>query len=94
MAGKSQIRQELLGEMTPVVRALVEALLVRQAELERHIEELKGQAAQREAKLGKNSGNSSQPPASEHPHAKPPPKKDQSKRKRGASRGIRSFSAN
>jgi transposase len=91
MTGRSEIPQELFDEMTPAVRAFVEALLVRQAELEWQVAELKTQVAALEAKLGRNSGNSSKPPASEHPHAKPPPKKSKTKRKRGAQQGHPKF---
>jgi len=81
----SDIPPELLDEMTPAVQAFVEVLLLRIAELEKRVEEL-------EAKLAKNSRNSSKPPASEHPPAKPPPqKKPQSKRKRGGQRGHQKF---
>ena len=85
MAQMSEIPPELLDEMTPAVRALVEALLVRQKTLEKRVEEL-------EAKLSKNSRNSSKPPSTEHPHAKPPPeKKPKSKRKQGGQRGHEKF---
>ena len=84
MAGMSKIPQELLEEMTPAVRAFVEALLVRLAEQENRIAEL-------EARLRKDSSNSSKPPSASHPHAKPEPKKDKSKRKQGAQRGHRKF---
>jgi transposase len=91
MTRTSEIPQELFDEMTPAVRAFVEALLVRQAELERQVAELKTQVATLEARLGRNSGNSSRPPATEHPHAKPEPKKCKGKRKRGAQQGHPKF---
>jgi transposase len=85
MTGMSEIPPELLDEMTPAVRAFVEVLLLRIAELEQRVEQL-------EAKLAKNSRNSSKPPSSEHPHAKPlPKKKPKSKRKRGGQRGHQKF---
>lgn len=84
MTGMSQIPQELLDEMTPAVRAFVESLLGRLVEQERRIAEL-------EAQLAKTSRNSSKPPSAEHPHAKPEPKKDKSKRKQGAQDGHRKF---
>jgi transposase len=80
----SEIHRELLDEMTPAVRAFVESLLGRQVEQERRIAEL-------EAQLAKTSRNSSKPPSAEHPHAKPEPKKDKPKRKRGAQAGHRKF---
>ena len=60
--------------MTPVVRAFVESLIDR-------IENL-------EARLGLNPQNSSLPPSSQHPHAKPPrPKRKDRKKKRGGQPG-------
>ena len=85
MARLSDVPPELLDEMTPAVRALVDALLLRLKELESHVADL-------EAKLAKNSRNSSKSPSSEHPHAKPSPqKKPQSKRKPGGQRGHQKF---
>ena len=85
MTGMSAIPPELLKEMTPAVRAFVEVLLLRLAELEKRVEEL-------EAKRAKNPRNSSRPPSSEHPHAKPlPQKKPKSKRKPGGQRGHQKF---
>ena len=85
MAWLSDIPPELLDEMTPAVRAFVDALLLRLKELESDVADL-------EAKLAKNSRNSSKPPSTEHPHAKPPPeKKPKSKRKPGRQRGHQKF---
>ncbi len=85
MAQMSEIPPELLNEMTPAVRAFVETLLNRQKKLEERVEEL-------ETKLAKNSRNSSKPPSTEHPHARPPPqKKPKSKRKPGGQRGHQKF---
>lgn len=78
MARRSQIPPELAEEMTPAVRAFVESLLERIDELEGRLND-----------LPKTPQNSSLPPSSEHPHAKPPPKahKKKSKRKRGGQPG-------
>ena len=85
MARMSDIPPEWLNEMTPAVRAFVDALLLRQKGLETRIADL-------QAKRAKNSRNSSKPPASEHPHAKSAvQKKPQSKRKRGGQRGHQKF---
>ena len=70
------IPPKLDAEMTPAVRAFVQALLTRIAALEARVEEL-----QRQAK-GKTPQNSSLPPSTQHPHAKPPRKKGKSKRHR------------
>lgn len=67
------IPPELEAEMTPAVRAFVEMLLSRIDELE--------------TRLGKTPENSSLPPSSQHPHAKPAPPKSKSKKKRGGQKG-------
>lgn len=64
---------EIEGEMTPAVRAFVHGLLAKLAELE--------------ARLNKTPQNSSLPPSSQHPHAKPPTGKPKSKKKRGGQPG-------
>lgn len=66
------IPKELEAEMTPAVRAFVKSLLKRIEQLEKAI---------------KTPQNSSLPPSSQHPHAKPPRKKTRSKRGRGAQPG-------
>jgi transposase len=67
------IPSELDAEMTPAVRAFVRSLLARIGELE--------------ARLGLNPQNSSLPPSTQHPHAKPPSRKRRSKKKRGGQPG-------
>jgi transposase len=69
--------------MTPAVLAFVEALLARNAALEARVADL-------EAHLrtpGKNPRNSSQPPASVHPHAKPAPERPPSSKPPGGQLG-------
>lgn len=73
MARMSEIPPELADEMTPAVRAFVESLLARIAELE--------------ARLGRTPQNSSLPPSSQHPHARPVSHKPAAKRKRGGQKG-------
>ena len=68
-----EIPPELAEEMTPAVLAFVESLLGRIAELE--------------ARLGMTPQNSSLPPSSQHPHAKPATKRQKAKRKRGGQQG-------
>ncbi|MCA9113218.1 MAG: hypothetical protein KDA52_24915 [Planctomycetaceae bacterium] len=68
-----EIPPELAEEMTPAVLAFVESLLGRIAELE--------------ARLGMTPQNSSLPPSSQYPHARPVPQKPSGKRKRGGQKG-------
>lgn len=51
------------------------------------IDRLTARVAELEARLGKDSTNSSRPPSSEHPHAKPVRPKPESKRARGGQPG-------
>jgi len=51
------------------------------------IERLTNRVAELEAQLAKNSTNSSKPPSTEHPHAKPTRSKPKTKRSRGAQPG-------
>ena len=67
------ISPELEAEMTPAVRAFVESLLERIRNLE--------------ARVGLNPQNSSLPPSTQHPHARPQPRKRKSKKKRGGQPG-------
>ena len=67
------IPPELEAEMTPAVRAFVELLLERIRNLE--------------ARVGLNPQNSSLPPSTQHPHARPQPRKRKSKKKRGGQPG-------
>lgn len=70
------IPAEIEAEMTPAVRAFVAALI--------------GRIAKLEARLALTPQNSSLPPSSQHPHAKPPrEKKKGRKRKRGGQPGHR-----
>lgn len=75
-----KVAPEVLAALPVEVIALIQW----QAE---QIRLLTARVAELEAKLGKNPGNSSKPPASTHPHDKPPPGKAKSKRCRGAQPG-------
>lgn len=67
------IPDELAAEMTPAVRAFVDALLKRIAEVE--------------ARLNQTPQNSSRPPSTQHPHAKPMQPKKKSQKQRGGQPG-------
>ena len=70
----------LPSEFQEILRAVIEHHQRREAELEARIAELESQV-----KLSPR--NSSLPPSTEHPHAKPAPLKPKSKRKRGGQPG-------
>jgi transposase len=80
MDAPPQVSPETLAALPSAVLALLEW----QAE---QIRRLTARVAELEAQLGKNPKNSSKPPSSTHPHAKPPPAKAKSKRPRGGQPG-------
>lgn len=67
------ITEELIARLPPEAQAIIRQLLAKIQELE--------------ARLNKSPRNSSLPPSSEHPHGKPPRRKDRSKKKRGGQAG-------
>jgi transposase len=84
MMSISQIPPELLSEMTPAVRVFVETRLARMADMQAEIDDLKTQVKRLTPQ------NSSVPPSTQHPHARPVPKpKSKSKKKRGGQEGHR-----
>jgi transposase len=74
---KPPITPEQLAALPPDFQALLRAVI---EYYERRIAEL-------EAKLNKSPQNSSLPPSSQHPHAKPPANKPNSRKKRGGQPG-------
>jgi transposase len=68
-----EITEELIARQPPEAQAIIRFLLARLAELE--------------ARLNKTPQNSSLPPSAQHPHGKPPRKKDKSGKKRGGQQG-------
>jgi len=68
-----EITEELLARQPPEAQAIIRLLLARIAELE--------------ARLNRTPQNSSLPPSAQHPHGKPPGKKDKSGKKRGGQQG-------
>ena len=68
-----QITDELIASQTPEAQAIIRLLLAKIAELE--------------ARLNKTPQNSSLPPSTQHPHAKPMPTRSKSKKKRGGQLG-------
>jgi transposase len=81
------ITPEQLAALPPEVRAVVQAII---SHYERQVAELKAEVAELKAELAaakKTPRNSSLPPSSEHPHAKPPPERPKSKKQRGGQPG-------
>lgn len=68
-----EITEELIAGQPPEAQAIIRLLLAKIAELE--------------ARLTKTPQNSSLPPSSQHPHAKPQPQPKKSKKKRGGQPG-------
>jgi transposase len=76
-----EITEEIIARQPPEAQAIIRALLAEIVELKARIEEL-GRQAQ-----GKTPQNSSLPPSTQHPHARPQPPKRKSKKKRGGQPG-------
>ena len=75
------VTEERIARQPPEAQEIIRLLLAKIAELETRVEELGRQVA------GKTPQNSSLPPSSQHPHAKPPHPKRKSKRRRGGQPG-------
>src|SRR3990172_7118675 len=73
MSQKPLISEDLIARQPPEAQAIIRILLAKIAELE--------------ARLNKTPQNSSLPPSSQHPHAKPTPTRTKSKKNRGGQPG-------
>jgi transposase len=78
---KAVVTEEIVARQSPEAQAIIRALLAEIDELKARIEELERQAK------GKTPQNSSLPPSTQHPHARPQPSRRKSKRKRGGQPG-------
>ncbi len=78
------ITPEQLSALPPEFRALLQAVI---EHYERELSALKARVAELEQQLRKTPQNSSLPPSTQHPHAKPAPKKSKSKNKPGGQPG-------
>jgi transposase len=76
-----QITEAMIARQPPEAQAIIRALLAQIAELKAELEDFRRQVK------GKTPQNSSLPPSSQHPHARPPTGKRKSKRKRGGQPG-------
>jgi transposase len=89
-----EVTEELIARQPPEAQAIIRALLAQvaaltkaAADLRQQAADLKRQVADLEARLNKSPQNSSLPPSTQHPHAKPASTKPKSKRKRGGQPG-------
>ena len=82
------VTEEIIARQPPEARAIIRLLLARIAELQAQLEELRAriEELQRQGK-GRTPQNSSLPPSTQHPHARPQPPRRKSKRKRGGQPG-------
>jgi len=78
---KAAVTIEIIARQPPEAQAIIRVLLAENAELRVRIEELERQAK------GKTPQNSSLPPSTQHPHARPQPPRRKSKKKRGGQPG-------
>jgi transposase len=77
------IPPELAAQMTPAVRAFIVAMSAEIDQLRAEVQDLKNQLANRSP----TPQNSSLPPSTQHPHAKPTPPRPRSRKKRGGQPG-------
>lgn len=77
-----EITEELISRQPPEAQAIIRLLLAQ-------VQELTARVAALEARLNQTPQNSSLPPSTQHPHAKPVPPRTKSKKKRGGQPGHR-----
>jgi transposase len=82
------ITEEIIARQPPEAQAIIRLLLARIAALEAQVEELRARIEELERQgKGKTPQNSSVPPSTQHPHARPQPPKRKSKKRRGGQPG-------
>jgi len=83
MSHEPLVAEEVIARQTPEAQSIIRLLLARIAEQDRRIASLEAEVAA----LRKTPRNSSLPPSTEHPHAKPASQKEKSGRKPGGQSG-------
>jgi len=81
MSHESLVTEEMIARQAPEAQSIIRLLLIRIVEQDRRIAALEAEVAA----VKKTPRNSSLPPSTEHPHAKPP--RDKSKQGSGKKRG-------
>src|SRR5882724_2875462 len=90
MSQELLVTEDVIARQTPEAQAIIRLLLARIAEQDRRIVALEAEVAALKNELAgvkKTPRNSSLPPSTEHPHAKPPRDKKRSTRKPGGQPG-------
>jgi transposase len=82
-----EITEEVIARQPPEARAIIRALLAQVAALTEQVAVLTLRVAELEDRVGKSPRNSSLPPSTQHPHAKPSSDKPKSNRARGGQPG-------
>ena len=80
---RPEITEEIIARQPPESQAIIRFLLAEIAALRAEVEQLRTQVK------GTTPQNSSLPPSTQHPHARPAPRKRKSKRRRGGQPGHR-----
>ena len=85
------ITEELIARQTPEAQAIIRVLAETIARLTQRMAEMQAKLNETQAELDalkkKSPRNSSQPPSTQHPHAKPAPPKSKSQPKPGGQPG-------
>lgn len=81
------VTEEVIARQPPEAQAIIRALRAQVVALTEQVAVLTRRVAELEERLGKSPRNSSLPPSSRHPHAKPPTGKPKSNRKPGGQTG-------
>jgi transposase len=82
------VTEEIIARQPPEAQAIIRALLAENAQMRARIAAMQAELdEQRRQGKGKTPQNSSLPPSTQHPHAKPARRKGKSKKKRGGQPG-------
>ena len=87
-----EINKSWLNEQTDEVQNVIGMLLEHIKKQDERIAQLEKRNAELEKRLGITPQNSSLPPSTQHPHAKPASNRPKSKRKQGGQKGRKKSS--
>jgi transposase len=87
MSREQLVTEDAISRQPPEAQAIIRLLLARIDQQDRRIAELDARVKELESRLIKTPQNSSLPPSSQHPHAKPAPPRQPSGKKRGGQPG-------